>query len=554
MGRSVLDRREPESSLATKIILLVFVATFVSAALVSWISIEMARRQLWSQVRASFPALLERSGQHVLRRLAEGRSLTADLASRPASRDTLLALARDAGTPARREPARVLFTSLAGPPAARSREISAFVLLDREGRPVFETPGAPALSPPERIALAHPEPPLVHDFARAGRRPVIATSVAVRSPDGSPHAYLVGFFRTETLRDALLVDRPDPQTRIALFDDEGRSLVFAGLPDEAEPGLPPPSVVLPGAVAEYTSGAGRSVVGAVRPLGTLGFTLLVEAPYEHVFAPVFAMLRRLLLIDACIVALASLLAYVITASIVRPIEALSEGARRIAAGRLDLSLPETGREDELGLLTRTFNEMVRRIGESQAAIETANRRLRSQNENLQASNEVLEQLSITDGLTKLHNHRFFQDHLTREIKRASRTTEPLTMILVDIDDFKRLNDRLGHAAGDELLQRIARALSESVRESDLLARYGGEEFVVLASGTDLAGGTILAEKLRLGVAERPFPLEDAVRPVTVTVSVGVAQYRGDRKKFFQAADRALYRAKADGKDCVRVEE
>lgn len=128
------------------------------------------------------------------------------------------------------------------------------------------------------------------------------------------------------------------------------------------------------------------------------------------------------------------------------------------------------------------------------------------------------------------------------------------MVLLDIDDFKRLNDRLGHAAGDDVLQRIADVLSASVRDSDLLARFGGEEFAVVTSGTELAGAAVLAEKLRAAVAEKPFPLEDSIRPLTVTVSAGVAQYKGDRKKLFQAAGQALDRAKAEGKNQVRISQ
>jgi diguanylate cyclase (GGDEF)-like protein len=167
---------------------------------------------------------------------------------------------------------------------------------------------------------------------------------------------------------------------------------------------------------------------------------------------------------------------------------------------------------------------------------------------------VLNQLSITDGLTRLHNHRFFQDHLTREIRRVERTEEPLAILVIDIDDFKRLNDRLGHAAGDEILMRIAQILNGAVRGSDLCARYGGEEFVILAPGTDTQGAYLLAEKVRTAIAESSFIVDDSLRPLRVTVSVGVAAFKGNRKRFFQKADQALYRAKADGKNCVVVHE
>jgi len=552
MRKSDGARRGPESSVATKIILLVFLATFVSAAAVSWISIETARRQFWSQVHQSYPAALARTGQRLLRWLAEGRGLAADLATRHASRETLLVLVREASAPGRREAATGLFRGLVSPLAERSQTIEGFALIGLDGRPIFESTAGPALSPPQRQRLAGADSALVQDFLVPGSGALVATSVPVRSAEGAPVALLVASFRPDGLRDILASDRLAAEARIELLDASGQVLLRSGSPDEGTAAPVLPASLPLGAVREYTSVGGEHVIAMARPVGALGWTLVVEAPYERAFAPVRTVIRRLLLIDVCVVVLASLLAYAITASIVRPIEALSEGARRIASGRLDLELPETGRQDEIGFLTRTFNEMVRRLQHTQADLEAANHRLRHQNQNLQASNEVLEQLSITDGLTKLHNHRFFQDHLIREIKRANRTGEPLSLVLVDIDDFKRLNDRLGHAAGDELLQRIARVLAESVRDSDLLARYGGEEFAVVASGTDLAGAIVLAEKLRGEVAAVSFSLEDSVRPVSVTVSSGVAEYKGDRKKLFQSADRALYRAKAEGKNRVRI--
>lgn len=122
------------------------------------------------------------------------------------------------------------------------------------------------------------------------------------------------------------------------------------------------------------------------------------------------------------------------------------------------------------------------------------------------------------------------------------------MLLIDIDAFKQLNDRFGHAAGDELLTGLARSMNDTIRESDLLARYGGEEFVVLAMSTDLLGAYGLAETIRTAVAEASFILDDSKRPVRATVSIGAALYQGNRKTFFVAADQARYRAKAEGKN------
>jgi diguanylate cyclase (GGDEF)-like protein len=192
------------------------------------------------------------------------------------------------------------------------------------------------------------------------------------------------------------------------------------------------------------------------------------------------------------------------------------------------------------------------LEENRVAIEDANVRLIAQNQELHRVNEVFLQLSITDDLTRLHNHRFFHDSLPREMKRSIRTGEPLSLILIDIDDFKKLNDRHGHSVGDSVLRQTAIVMNGEVRDLDLLARYGGEEFALLASHTTLEGAAALAEKLRLAVSEARFPVVTLEGPsvVSITVSIGVAQFRGDEKALFNDADRALYRAKDSGKDCV----
>jgi diguanylate cyclase (GGDEF)-like protein len=295
-------------------------------------------------------------------------------------------------------------------------------------------------------------------------------------------------------------------------------------------------------------------VGSIRPIGGGPLQLALLAPFDVAFEPVIGVVTRLFVVDFSLVLLASFLAFRVTAAVLRPIEVLSDGARSIAQGQIDHEVPEPGTRDEIGVLARTFNDMLRRLRRQQAEIEVRNRDLRERNAELQQAKETFEQLSITDGLTKLHNHRFFQDHLTREILRVGRSGEPLSMLLVDLDDFKQLNDRLGHAAGDELLAGLARILNQSVRATDLLARYGGEEFVVLTPETDLSGAHRLAEKIRTTVAESSFILDDSLRPIRVTVSIGVAQFVGNRKGFFKAADRALYRAKDQGKNCVFVDE
>jgi len=173
--------------------------------------------------------------------------------------------------------------------------------------------------------------------------------------------------------------------------------------------------------------------------------------------------------------------------------------------------------------------------------------LTEQNTQLQRSNQVLEQLSITDGLTKLNNHRSFQDHLTREIKRVNRYSEPLSLLMIDIDDFKYINDHLGHPQGDKTLQGLAEVLSGRTRRSDICARFGGDEFIILLPHKNKAQTFTLAQRICQSVASADLLSGDRL----VTVSVGAANFPDDardKKTLLQAADDLLYRAKKAGKN------
>jgi diguanylate cyclase (GGDEF)-like protein len=248
----------------------------------------------------------------------------------------------------------------------------------------------------------------------------------------------------------------------------------------------------------------------------------------------------------------TLVASLMAVRLTRRLQALLNGIRAISKSDFAARLPDSGVRGQFSLVHRCFNEMADRLMESRAEHDGSLKALSKQNVGFRERHAELAKLSITDGLTQLHNHRFFQDQLGREIKRLNRTREGLCILIIDIDDFKKLNDTYGHAAGDEFLKQLARILKESVRETDELARYGGEEFVIIAVSTTLDGARLLAEKLRTTVAETSFIVDKTMRPRRVTVTIGVAQYHRSRSELFTTADAALYRGKAAGKNCVVV--
>jgi diguanylate cyclase (GGDEF)-like protein len=161
--------------------------------------------------------------------------------------------------------------------------------------------------------------------------------------------------------------------------------------------------------------------------------------------------------------------------------------------------------------------------------------------------ESVKQLAYRDGLTGVFNRRFFESRMVEEIERAERHNNPLSVLMVDIDGFKKLNDEFGHLLGDEVLKQVSHMFLSQTRKSDMVCRYGGDELAVLLPQTMSSNALIVAEKLRRVVAECEFP--GVARPVTL--SIGIAQYplHGEtRDELIKSADNALYAAKQAGRN------
>jgi len=155
---------------------------------------------------------------------------------------------------------------------------------------------------------------------------------------------------------------------------------------------------------------------------------------------------------------------------------------------------------------------------------------------------------VHDELTQVHNRRYFDRAMQREVNRARRHEEPLSLFLFDIDDFKSYNDSFGHREGDDLLRRVGRLLLATFRSEDVPCRYGGEEFVVILPETDAAHAHLVAERFRETIARLDGPRK-------ATISGGIAEFpvHGvEPGALFLQADRTMYRAKAEGKDRILI--
>jgi two-component system cell cycle response regulator len=190
------------------------------------------------------------------------------------------------------------------------------------------------------------------------------------------------------------------------------------------------------------------------------------------------------------------------------------------------------------------NELLARV-RTQVRKKRYTERLR---DNVQMSIEM----AITDALTGLYNRRYMESHVGTLVEQATTRDKPLTVLVLDIDYFKSVNDTHGHDAGDDVLREFAVRIRKAIRGIDLACRYGGEEFVVVMPETDLAVATVVAERLRRRIASEPFAIQAGAHNLDVTISIGIAALAaGDTAAtVLKRADQALYRAKRDGRNRV----
>lgn len=285
------------------------------------------------------------------------------------------------------------------------------------------------------------------------------------------------------------------------------------------------------------------------------FSLIVALAESEVSGPLNHYMRNFLFILAIMVVLSMIMINYSVRLISAPLVGLSEFVTDLHEGRWGYEI-YTEREDIIGKLIQKFNvlslanyKLINELKEKQAELEELNENLERR---VNRRTEELEKISITDDLTKLYNRRFLVETLNNQLKISQRYAYDVSIILIDIDYFKKVNDTYGHLIGDEVLKDFAKFLSRNVREATIVGRYGGEEFLLILPNTNQVGATTLAERIR----KKLLALRLSKEGIRITISAGIASLKSDDTidSLVHRADLALYHAKEIGRNNVKSED
>jgi len=290
------------------------------------------------------------------------------------------------------------------------------------------------------------------------------------------------------------------------------------------------------------------------PVGFVRLGMSFERQQENFRAQVLGALT----VIGLLVVFAVVATLLLTRGLVAPMRRLMRAARAVGSGRLDVYVPSKS-SDELGLLTHTFNHMTQRLAESQAEVgnyqKTLEEKVAQRTKELEVATAQAYKLAQHDILTGLPNRSLLNQRLKQILAQALRDGSQVACLFLDFDHFKRINDTLGHDAGDQLLQAISQRLTKAVRESDTVARLGGDEFILVLPSLGVADATFEVMAVISRVREsfmEPFRLSDQIP--TLTCSIGAAIYpidAPDAVTLIKHADTAMYAAKESGRNAYR---
>jgi diguanylate cyclase (GGDEF)-like protein len=306
----------------------------------------------------------------------------------------------------------------------------------------------------------------------------------------------------------------------------------------------------------WTAGNGflTSMVTVPTPSSTaLSWSIAVRQPLETALQPARLLMYKLLLLGVVAAVLFGLVAYYLALYLSRPIEQLARSARQVQNKEPGAQFPLQHPVREIAQLGQSIDAMTQSLLGKERELQEANASLEAtvaqRTAALTQANAELLSLATHDSLTGVYNRRRFDEKLTEYTLLFRRTGRPFSLLLIDADHFKRINDTHGHAVGDEVLQQLAQLIQASLRTTDFVARYGGEEFAVLLPEIAQPDTPeVVAEKIRAAVAEAEFPV---VGNVTVSIGVGLADPAdNNHSALIKRADQQLYQAKAAGRNQV----
>lgn len=382
---------------------------------------------------------------------------------------------------------------------------------------------------------------IIGDFqaGQTGQDPVLLLGVPVSSGNDGVLGILGAEIRTRALVEMMQAvlaagEKKHSGERLSLVDADGRVLLSTATSEELSPGSSLDLANLShvsGQLSTYVRENGESMVGTLTKVAGYPWFVLMEKRRDALFADIERMRNFTLLTVLGLVSVIGLLAYWLARGIISPLRELTVAAGRVAEDDLDVRIP-VRRKDELGLASRVFNDMVKQLKQSR---------------------ERLEMLSTIDSLTGLPNRKAIMEEFAAVLARYRRHRRAFSVLLIDIDHFKTVNDQDGHLAGDEVLRHVATVLDDQVRKVDMVGRYGGEEFLALLDETDRETAMGVAERIRNAIAVSHVSYQGKL--LKVTVSIGVAEISGPREtreQLMDRADKAMYTAKQQGRNRVML--
>lgn len=284
----------------------------------------------------------------------------------------------------------------------------------------------------------------------------------------------------------------------------------------------------------------------------LGWHIIMRQPVEVALLEVKEMQRKMLGLGILFSLILFAIVYRLSNRFSTPIEDLAKAAYAVQKGKTDVNFEQKtsireirGLSQSLKSMTDTLLLQKKQLIESNLNLEE---KVQARTYDLEVANEELEKLSHFDFLTGLHNRRKFSEYIEYLFKQLKRNQQPYTVMMIDIDYFKKVNDNYGHEMGDHVLKRVAQILIESIRQTDFVARLGGEEFIVVLPSTTLDGATLVAEKIRQSV-ERSTIIEN--HPLTISIGISVAsEHDLKANDTVLRADKCLYLAKEQGRNRI----